>query len=90
MRDGIALGQPTVGDEELAAIAEVFAPGGWPGTGSRGFEAEFAAAPGVIAVDDAGLPGGLRVGAGWRRGRRGVPAPWSPGTFRARSARWIR
>lgn len=49
MTDSIALGRPTVGDEELAAIADVFRSG-WlagQGPGCRAFEAEFAAAIGV-------------------------------------------
>ncbi|HEX9335297.1 MAG TPA: DegT/DnrJ/EryC1/StrS family aminotransferase [Pseudonocardiaceae bacterium] len=47
--DNIALGQPTVGDEELAAVAEVFRSGWLAGQGPacRTFEAEFAAAVGV-------------------------------------------
>jgi perosamine synthetase len=57
MTDSIALGQPTVGDEELAAIAEVFASGWLAGQGpaGRAFEAEFAAALGaahVVAVSN--------------------------------------
>jgi dTDP-4-amino-4,6-dideoxygalactose transaminase len=49
MTDSIALGQPTVGDEELAAIAEVFSSGWLAGQGPacRKFEAEFAAALGA-------------------------------------------
>ena len=49
MTDSIALGQPTVGDEELAAIADVFASGWLAGQGPacRAFEADFAAALGV-------------------------------------------
>lgn len=44
MADVIALGQPTVGDEELAAVAEVFRTGWLAGNGptSRRFEAAFA------------------------------------------------
>jgi dTDP-4-amino-4,6-dideoxygalactose transaminase len=44
MADVIPLGQPTVGDEELAAIAEVFRGGWLAGNGptSRRFEAAFA------------------------------------------------
>ena len=44
MPDVIALGQPTIGDEELAAIAEVFKSGWIAGNGpsSRKFEAAFA------------------------------------------------
>lgn len=44
MSEVIALGQPTVGDEELAAIAEVFRSGWIAGNGptSRKFEAAFA------------------------------------------------
>lgn len=49
MTDSIALGQPTVGDEELAAVAEVFRSGWLAGQGPTGrvFEEEFAAALGV-------------------------------------------
>jgi dTDP-4-amino-4,6-dideoxygalactose transaminase len=45
MTDVVALGQPTVGDEELQAIAEVLDSGWVAGNGpaSRAFEAEFAA-----------------------------------------------
>jgi perosamine synthetase len=45
----IALGQPTVGEAELAAIAEVFESGWLAGNGptSRKFEAEFAAVAGA-------------------------------------------
>jgi dTDP-4-amino-4,6-dideoxygalactose transaminase len=52
MSDSIALGQPTVGEEELAAIAEVFESGWLAGQGPTGrkFEAEFAAAIGVEHV----------------------------------------
>lgn len=52
MSDSIALGQPTVGQEELDAIAEVFRSGWLAGQGptSRKFEAEFAAAVGVEHV----------------------------------------
>lgn len=44
MSDVIALGQPTIGDEEVAAIAEVFKTGWIAGNGptSRKFEAAFA------------------------------------------------
>lgn len=47
--DPIPLGQPTVGEEELAAVAEVFASGWLAGQGPTGrlFEAEFAEAIGV-------------------------------------------
>src|SRR4051812_7082458 len=47
-----ALGQPTVGDEELAAIAEVFASGWLSGAGPAclAFEREFAAVAGVDNV----------------------------------------
>lgn len=49
MPDVIALGQPTVGDEELAAIAGVFSSGWLAGNGptSRRFEAAFAAVAGT-------------------------------------------
>jgi dTDP-4-amino-4,6-dideoxygalactose transaminase len=49
MSDSIALGQPTVGEEELAAVAEVFRSGWLAGNGPtcRKFEEEFAAAVGV-------------------------------------------
>ena len=49
MSDSIALGQPTVGDEELAAVAEVFASGWLSGAGPtcRRFEERFAEAVGV-------------------------------------------
>jgi perosamine synthetase len=55
--DNIALGQPTVGEEELEAIAEVFRSGWLAGQGPTGrlFEAEFAAAIGVehaVAVNN--------------------------------------
>src|SRR5512138_1308034 len=45
----IALGQPTVGDEELAAVAEVFRSGWLAGNGPtcRRFEEEFATAIGT-------------------------------------------
>ena len=45
MAETVALGQPTVGEEELSAIAEVLASGWVAGNGptSRAFEAEFAA-----------------------------------------------
>jgi perosamine synthetase len=45
----IALGRPTVGDEELAAVAEVVRTGWLAGQGPacREFEAEFADALGV-------------------------------------------
>jgi perosamine synthetase len=48
-QNDIALGQPTVGDEELAAVAEVFRSGWLAGQGPacREFEAEFAQALGV-------------------------------------------
>jgi dTDP-4-amino-4,6-dideoxygalactose transaminase len=57
MTESIALGRPTVGDEELAAIAEVFRSGWLAGQGpcTRAFEAEFAAAVGVghaVAVNN--------------------------------------
>lgn len=44
MSDAVALGQPTVGDEEMAAIAEVFRSGWLAGNGptSRRFETAFA------------------------------------------------
>ena len=44
MADAIALGQPTIGEEELAAVAEVFESGWLAGNGpqSRVFEAAFA------------------------------------------------
>ncbi|MEV4410537.1 DegT/DnrJ/EryC1/StrS family aminotransferase [Catellatospora sp. NPDC049609] len=49
MPDVIALGQPTVGEPELAAIAEVFASGWLAGSGPacKKFEERFAAAMGV-------------------------------------------
>jgi dTDP-4-amino-4,6-dideoxygalactose transaminase len=49
MSDVIALGQPTVGDAELAAIAEVFASGWLAGAGPtcRKFEERFASAAGT-------------------------------------------
>jgi perosamine synthetase len=49
MSDVIALGQPTVGEAELAAITEVFASGWLAGSGptSRRFEERFAAAVGT-------------------------------------------
>lgn len=49
MSDVIPLGQPTVGAEELAAVAEVFESGWLAGQGPacRAFEAEFAAAAGT-------------------------------------------
>jgi perosamine synthetase len=49
MSESIALGQPTVGDEELAAVAEVFRSGWLAGNGPtcRKFEDEFAAAVGT-------------------------------------------
>ncbi len=49
MSEVIALGQPTVGEAELAAIAEVFASGWLAGSGptSRRFEERFAAAAGT-------------------------------------------
>jgi perosamine synthetase len=49
MSEVIALGQPTVGEAELAAIAEVFASGWLAGSGptSRRFEERFAAAVGT-------------------------------------------
>ncbi|NYT95539.1 DegT/DnrJ/EryC1/StrS aminotransferase family protein [Salinispora sp. H7-4] len=49
MSDVIALGQPTVGEAELAAIAEVFASGWLAGSGptSRRFEERFAATVGT-------------------------------------------
>ena len=45
MSSEVALGQPTVGEEELAAVARVFASGWLSGAGPscRAFEAEFAA-----------------------------------------------
>lgn len=48
----VALGQPTVGDAELAAIAEVFASGWLSGAGPtcRRFEERFAAATGTAAA----------------------------------------
>ncbi|PID96094.1 MAG: pyridoxal phosphate-dependent aminotransferase [Actinomycetales bacterium] len=49
MTRNIALGRPDLGEEELAAIAEVFRSG-WPagaGPACRAFESEFAAAMGV-------------------------------------------
>jgi perosamine synthetase len=49
MSESIALGQPTVGDEELAAVAEVFRSGWLAGNGPtcRKFEEEFAATIGA-------------------------------------------
>jgi perosamine synthetase len=49
MSDSIALGQPTVGEEELAAVAEVFASGWLSGAGPtcRKFEERFAEIAGV-------------------------------------------
>lgn len=49
MTDSIALGQPTVGEDELAAVAEVFRSGWLAGQGPtcRTFEEEFAASVGV-------------------------------------------
>jgi dTDP-4-amino-4,6-dideoxygalactose transaminase len=49
MSDSIALGQPTVGEEELAAVAEVFRSGWLAGAGPtcRRFEERFAAAVGT-------------------------------------------
>ncbi len=49
MPDVVALGQPTVGQEELAAIAAVFESGWLSGAGPacRAFEAQFAAAVGT-------------------------------------------
>lgn len=49
MADVIPLGQPTVGDEEIAAVAEVFRSGWLAGNGptSRRFEAAFAALSGT-------------------------------------------
>ncbi|NKQ53478.1 DegT/DnrJ/EryC1/StrS family aminotransferase [Amycolatopsis sp. K13G38] len=49
MSESIALGQPTVGEEELAAVAEVFASGWLAGAGPacRRFEERFAAATGT-------------------------------------------
>ncbi|SDZ41120.1 dTDP-4-amino-4,6-dideoxygalactose transaminase [Amycolatopsis xylanica] len=49
MSDSIALGQPTVGDEELAAVAEVFRSGWLAGAGPacRKFEERFAKTAGV-------------------------------------------
>ena len=49
MADAVALGQPTVGEEELAAIAAVFESGWLAGNGptSRTFEAAFADVTGV-------------------------------------------
>ncbi|HVW43158.1 MAG TPA: DegT/DnrJ/EryC1/StrS family aminotransferase [Amycolatopsis sp.] len=64
----IALGQPTVGDAELAAVAEVFASGWLAGAGPacRRFEERFAAATGTahaLATSNCGsaLFLGLRV-----------------------------
>jgi dTDP-4-amino-4,6-dideoxygalactose transaminase len=52
MSDSIALGQPTVGDEELAAVAEVFRSGWLSGAGPtcKKFEERFAEATGVQHV----------------------------------------
>lgn len=52
MTDSIALGRPTVGDDELAAIADVFRSGWLAGQGpsGRAFESEFAY---VVGVSDA-------------------------------------
>lgn len=52
MSDSIALGQPTVGDEELAAVAEVFRSGWLSGAGPtcRKFEERFAELAGVEHV----------------------------------------
>ncbi|WP_370946056.1 DegT/DnrJ/EryC1/StrS family aminotransferase [Amycolatopsis sp. cg5] len=49
MSDSIVLGQPTVGDEELAAVAEVFRSGWLAGAGPacRKFEERFAKTAGV-------------------------------------------
>lgn len=57
MTDSIALGRPTVGEEELAAIADVFRSGWLAGQGPSctAFETEFAAAIGVrhaVAVNN--------------------------------------
>ena len=52
MTHNVALGQPTVGDAELAAVAEVFASGWLSGAGPTcaAFEAEFAEVVGVPHV----------------------------------------
>lgn len=52
MTHEVALGQPTVGEEELAAISEVFASGWLSGAGPAclAFEREFAAAHGAPAA----------------------------------------
>jgi dTDP-4-amino-4,6-dideoxygalactose transaminase len=52
MTDSIALGQPSVGEAELAAVAEVFRSGWLAGQGpmGRAFEDEFAIAVGVEHV----------------------------------------
>ena len=49
MSEVIALGQPTVGDAELAAVAEVFASGWLAGAGPtcRKFEERFAGVAGT-------------------------------------------
>ena len=72
MSDVVSLGQPTVGDEELQAIAAVFASGWLSGAGPscKAFEGEFAAAMGTahaLATSNCGsaLHLGLEVlGAG--------------------------
>lgn len=72
MSNSVALGQPTVGDEELAAVAEVFASGWLSGAGPTcaAFEADFAQAMGTahaLATSNCGsaLHLGLQVlGAG--------------------------
>jgi perosamine synthetase len=59
MTRNVALGQPTVGDEELAAVAEVFASGWLSGAGPAclAFEREFAAtmeAPAALSTSNCG------------------------------------
>jgi dTDP-4-amino-4,6-dideoxygalactose transaminase len=59
MSDSIALGQPTVGDEELAAVAAVFQSGWLSGAGPtcKKFEERFAAVAGaehVLATNNCG------------------------------------
>ncbi|MGH8794776.1 MAG: DegT/DnrJ/EryC1/StrS family aminotransferase [Stackebrandtia sp.] len=60
MSDGVVLGQPTVGDEELAAVAEVFKSGWLAGAGPvcGKFEERFAGAAGARHALATGSCGG--------------------------------
>jgi hypothetical protein len=83
MEDIIALGQPTVGEPELAAIAEVFRSGWLSGAGPRcvKFQKRFAAAVGTqhaLATSNCGSALHLAL----------LVRSWSPSTMPPTGVRW--